>query len=151
MLEIISRNINLLFKFSCILMTIILISWCAYKYLLDDDVTLINFKPFHDTDNDIYPSVMLCFYNPFVVKQFNKYGPEINSTSKNAFKATVLREAYKRFLQGGHRSEQMAQIHYEDVTLDINKYFLGYHVRYSNGSSKTYNARNKCEPTDGRK
>lgn len=139
MFEINSSSFKVLFKMFCVVITINLVIWCAYKYSLDCDVTLVDFKKFHDDEKDIYPSVMLCFYNPFVNEKFENYGPEISSTT------------YKKFLQGENWSEKMTQVDYENVTIDINKYFLGYHVCYNSEEEdhRACNRLNKSTMKDG--
>ena len=130
-----SRILNVLFKLSCVFITISLIIFAIYKYLLDKDIAVIAFTKFHEQEKDIYPSVMLCFYNPFVSKQFVKYGSTINST------------VYKNFLRGEIWSQELANVDFDDVTLDIDKYFLKYRVLYSeqiqDTSYGTYSIMNK--------
>ena len=49
----------------CVFVAIALTCWCMYEYHLDNDVTDIILHKFHDTPNDILPSITLCDTDPF--------------------------------------------------------------------------------------
>ena len=121
-----AQNMRQTYNFLCLAATIAMASWCLYQYSLDEDVTLIDFKSFHASADDIYPTVLMCFYNPYVDIYLDNYGKKINVT------------AYKYFLQGKLSSKEMINIDYEKVTLDINDYFLGYEIMYTNNTIITY-------------
>ena len=39
-------------------------SLCVYKYLKNESVVSVSFKIFHDTPEDIYPRISICFEHP---------------------------------------------------------------------------------------
>ena len=103
----------------CFISTISLSTWCVYQYVLDEDLTQINFKRFHDEKVDVYPSVSLCFMNPYLSKEFE------HDTSNN-----ITLNQYLEFLQGIYWRPEMNNISYSKVTLNIMNYFMGYDVLY---------------------
>ena len=113
----------------CILVTIILSSWRIYQYSLDQDVTRINFRRFHSHKESIYPSTSLCFFDPYLPEKLEKYG---TTTSE-----------YVNFLQGRNWNETLLNVSYNDVTLDLRKYILGYDIWYSEKGCWLRKNRNK--------
>ena len=79
----------------------------------------------------------MCFYNPFVNAKLRGYGKAINST------------LYKSFLLGNIWSEEMSNIDYENVTININDYFLGYEIVYGNSTTITYDKFGENETING--
>ena len=53
------------FKGVCTFVAIVLTSWCLYEYQLDNDISDISLRKFHDTPDDIHPSITLCHKDPF--------------------------------------------------------------------------------------
>ena len=49
----------------CAFVAIALTSWCIHEYHLDKDVSNIMLRKFHDTEDDIHPSITLCRKDPF--------------------------------------------------------------------------------------
>ena len=54
-----------IFKFLCIVGTLVMVGYWLYKYSQNNDVTLIEFKSLEEISNLIYPELTLCIYNPF--------------------------------------------------------------------------------------
>ena len=94
-------------------------SWCIYQYFLDEDLTQVNFKRFHEKKEDIYPSISLCFLNPYLPEAFG-----------NNYETTISLHEYLQFLQGNLWKPEMLIIDYHNVSLDIKKYFIGYDILY---------------------
>ena len=88
----------------------------------DDDVSLVNYKQYHTTTDSIYPSLTLCFNNPFLNDKLEQYGTGINTTT------------YSNFLKGLHWDNRMTRIDYDEVTLDISKYLEEAKIVLANGS-----------------
>ena len=49
----------------CLVVAITLTSWCIYEYSMDRDVTEIRLRKFHETKEDVHPSITICSLNPF--------------------------------------------------------------------------------------
>ena len=52
---------ELFYQILCIAATIGMTSYCIHKYFKNESVVSVNTKEFHDSPNDIYPSISLCF------------------------------------------------------------------------------------------
>ena len=63
MLRVVWTFLKGLFVFSCIVGAVFMTVFLVYQYTLDEDVSSINFKHFHDTVQNVYPSITLCFGN----------------------------------------------------------------------------------------
>ena len=49
----------------CIIAFLYLLISCTHEYILNKDITTVSFKEFHADDDNIYPSVSLCFADVF--------------------------------------------------------------------------------------
>ena len=116
------RNWTRIFHFVCSICAFSLTCWCIYKYMKDEDVSLVNYKRYHSDENSIYPSLTLCFNNPFINDKLTEYGNGINTST------------YSKFLKGLHWDERMVNINYDNVTLDIDQYLEESKVVLSNGT-----------------
>ena len=103
----------------CVLCAILLSIWCIYQYFLDEDLTQVNFKRFHEEKEDIYPSISLCFMNPYL--------PEMLG---NNHKNNISFNEYLQFLQGNLWKPEILTIDYHKITLDIENYVIGYDILY---------------------
>ena len=92
------------FVLFCIVGGVFMTVYLVYQYTLDKDVSSINFKHFHDTAHNVYPSITLCFGNRMGGSFFN----DLTNSS-----------AYINFLSGCDN---------DDVRGDCNKWNYG--IRY---------------------
>ena len=104
-MTLITSTLYKIFHGVCIIMTIGLQIHCIYIFLLNEDVSIVQYQPFHAQKGNIYPSITLCIVNPFLEDELKKYGDGINTTS------------YSNFLAGEHWDERMLKIRYEGVTV----------------------------------
>ena len=86
----------------CVLCTITLSSWCLFEYTLDEDLAQIAYKEFHQTQEDIYPSVTFCLRNPFLKNKLLTYDPNLTSR----FYQNVLSGATSRTCRQGRPSNK---------------------------------------------
>ena len=129
------RNWTKVFHFICSTAAFSLTSWCIYKYIKDDDVSHVNYKRYHSDKDSIYPSLTLCFNNPFLNEKLEQYGDGINTTT------------YSKFLKGLYWDERMTKIDYDNVTLDIVRYLDQAKIVLANGS--LYHPRETFRPYVG--
>ena len=62
-----------LFNFTCFLSAFgMTIYWC-FKYWKDEDLCVIDYKHFDDTDDDVYPVLSLCFANVIIESKLKEY------------------------------------------------------------------------------
>ena len=108
--------------FLCTCAACILTCWCFYKYMKDDDVSLVNYKRYHSDKDSVYPSLTLCFNNPFLNDKLEDVGDGVNTTT------------YSKFLEGLHWDNRLVHINYDSVTLDIDEYLDGVRIVLANGT-----------------
>ena len=121
------KTIEYIFHFACIAATIVTTCWCVYIFYQDNDVCLVDFKQYNEEKEYIYPSFSLIFVNPFIEGRLNNYGDGINTST------------YSQFLEGKYWDERMFNISYDDVTINMDDYFLGYDIMLANLTLKSYN------------
>ena len=113
--EIMSHCFGLLTFICCAL-------WCTITYCTDNDICLVDFKLYNENPNHLYPSISILLINPFLDDKLKSYGEGINTT------------AYSTFLAGEYWDERMLYIDYDNVTIELNDYFLGYEMLSDNFS-----------------
>ena len=85
----------------CLLVAIALTSWCIYEYSMDRDVTEIKLRNFHDTKEDILPSITLCVLNPFWEEKYRSYIKDhVTFNVSNDKQADEVISDYKMLLGG---------------------------------------------------
>ena len=111
--QLIVKISKCMFHMMCGLATIIFTSYCIHQYLLDEDVSRINFKKFNSNENHIYPAITLCVTNPLLAEKLAHYGKGINLSS------------YNSFLKGNLWDDRMANINFDDVSVNFEDNLLG--------------------------
>ena len=101
------------FHLICTSATIFFVSFCLYKYSLNKDLSQVTFQEFHKTKENIYPSMTLCFANIFYEENLKEYG--IQSI-----------DDYTNYLNGEFWSDSMVDVDYDNVTINISDYLLGF-------------------------
>ena len=61
MLRLVWKFLKACFVLFCIVGAMFMTVWLVYKYTLDDDVSSIDFKYYHNRDKEFYPSITMCF------------------------------------------------------------------------------------------
>ena len=108
------------FYILCVFGTLSLtIYWC-YEFSLNEDLSVVRFKKFFQTNKDVYPTFSLCFNNPFLENHLDEYG--INKTT------------YSAFLAGEIFSGELMNINYSYVTINIIDYIKGYKIYFENAT-----------------
>ena len=108
----------------CFIVAAVLIGRGIYLYTLDDDLTLTTYTDYHSGENDVYPSISLCFGNIFDETELQKHG--VNSSE------------YENFLRGINVTKDLFNIPYEQVTLKPIDFLLGIEM-YQQLSNKKVN------------
>ena len=89
----------------CIFSVLGLTGWCVHRYMKNEDATELSFKKLHNSEEDIYPSITLCFNRPFLENQLHKYDPGLTINT------------YKEFLSGKAKNKKW-NVTYRDVKYD---------------------------------
>ena len=114
------------FRLVCMFFTIALTGWCLYKYILDEDVSLVAFAKFNDDKQSLYPALTMCFWNPFYNKKLKEFGSGINTST------------YSNFIQGNYWDNRMLSIDYDDVTVSLEDYMIEVGVQYGNFTTRIW-------------
>lgn len=120
------KKVSALFHVLCWSATTSVVSYWIYKYSLNDDLCVVDYKKFYEDPTNHYPMLSLCFENPFSSNKLNLISPEINETT------------YLQFLRGEYFSPEMLEIDYENVTIDIAEYVKKYFVYWRDGSMEVF-------------
>ena len=109
-----------LFKISCFIIVFCLVGVWVLKYMQDEDLCLVEYKPFGNTNQMGLPGASLCITEPFIEDKLNDHGT--NTT------------AYIKYLSGDYITENLASINYTNVTLNLGSNYIGTGLLHKNGS-----------------
>ena len=90
-------------------------------YLKNEDSVKVDLKTF-DIPEEQYPMISFCLGDPFIESALKRYNE------------TLTGEMYAHFLSGKSFSNELNDIHFHDVTLNLADFYLGSHVKFRNGS-----------------
>ena len=110
---------RIIFHLICFTATVFCTYKCYTKYQQNHSSFEIKFGKFHQDDNNLYPSISMCFSMPFKSEKLDQYMKGI--TNKN----------YSDFLLGNNNREKLFEVGYEDVSLQINDFFVQSKIRYT--------------------
>ena len=100
------------FHLMCIFSTAGLLFYCSYKYIQNKSTSLVDYRVYHQSEKDIYPSLSLCFQ-----------GMEIYDAHKlNEIYGIKEIKEYVEFLQGRVWKEDLLDVTYDDVTINLKDY-----------------------------
>lgn len=108
------------FVILCVFVTVSLCLYWCYKYNLNEDLSVVHYKQFYETNDDVFPTMSLCLGNPFSEQHLAEYG--VNKTS------------YLEFLKGKKFTKVMKNINYSRVTRDVVDFIKGYRIYFRNHS-----------------
>ena len=108
------------FVILCVFVTVSLCLYWCYKFNLNEDLSVVQYKKFYETNDDVFPTMSLCLGNPFSEQHLAEYG--VNKTS------------YLEFLKGKMFTKVMQKINYSRVTHDVPDFIKGYRIYFRNHS-----------------
>ena len=111
-----------LFKSCCAAATFVLLTMGLYRYLLDNDASVVDTRYFFQTDDDMFPVMSICFEQSFDGQFSLQGGRNINISM------------YKQHLLGIHFDEDLNLIDYHNVTTNISNYIIAHSFTYRNGT-----------------
>jgi hypothetical protein len=145
-----------IFRGICVICTISLTCWCIFEYTLNDDLVQIFYKEFHETQEDIYPSVTFCLRNPFLQDKLIKYDPNLTArfyegllsggdylcrqgrplNKLHSGRQTILDNEYEwcKYEHGSwvKRNETWFDIDYDEVTYHLEDFLINVIIRLTN-------------------
>ena len=114
------RIFTVTFQIICFIGVVVMVGFWFYKYEIEDrDIGVVDYELLEKADVEL-PIFSLCFEKPVLMDTLNDIDPEINTTT------------YLKYLEGEIDDDRMEHINYFNVTLDLNKYFLGAIIRFPN-------------------
>ena len=124
-----SSAFTYLFRFLCTVFTIGMVSYWCYTYDQDDDLCTVDYKPFDNSKATVFPTVSICFDNPFVDKKLKQVDKNLNSST------------YHQFLTGMIYGEMLMDVDYENATIQYSDYTEGYAqlIIFKTGNTSSYN------------
>ena len=100
-------KIGVLYELLCISGAVIMSVYCLMKYMKNESVVALNYTEFHASQEDVYPSITICFSNgvfgPFVDTEF------MNKTET----ANMIKE------WGNINNSMFGNISYDDITIAL--------------------------------
>ena len=133
-MSLFKRN-NLVVGFEILLWTISgsVILYLAYKYTLNEDLSVVDIIKFYQGPTDVFPVLSLCFMNPFPKSKLQNN--DINATN------------YVKYLKGQYFDETMHTADYQSIVMDVSEYVEEIYIKWKNGSYKSYTAENYGKKT----
>ena len=123
--------IRFLFKGACFATALIMVFYWIFEFAItDEDLSVVDYKNFHQESSISIPEVSLCIENPFIEEKLK----EINST--------LTTSKYINFLKGDIFDDKLKNIDYENVTINLSNFLLHSTVTWNNGSILMYNSLN---------
>ena len=113
-----------IFAFLCALTTFFMVVYWCYKFSLNDDLSMVSYEEYYRNEDDIRPTVSMCLENPFVKDRLDGYG--VNESS------------YLAFLEGKDFSNEILNVDFHQVTIDIVDYIKGYRLYFYNGTNAKF-------------
>ena len=120
----------------CALLAISLVLWCYSEYQKDHDVTEIMLRTFHESSDDILPSITICHKNPFGYHNVDdKINDEITFQRYRMFIAGStedfdrIRDEFDNDTQFHQHIDDLNAIDYDDVTLDLNDLISEFNIK----------------------
>ena len=122
------KTINSIFHGVCLVATFSLVVYWMYMFSLNEDTSLVQYKRYYEDKEDVYPTLSLCFRNPFSDQKLGREGADLNRT------------AYFQFLNGDYITPKIKNIDYKSITLNISASIIRYWISYHDGSDQYYEA-----------
>ena len=120
-----SKPLQACFEAVCFIGTFTMIVYWLYKYELDEDICVIKYHEYFETQNDVFPVLSMCFTDIFQEDQLSKY--DLNAST------------YHEILSGSKVFDNTSsQINFTEATIDIQDYIIRYMVVWKNGSVLPY-------------
>ena len=100
--------------------TVIMYVYWIYEFNMNEDLTVVSYREFYQTHDDIFPAVSLYLYNSSLKERLSEYG--------------IKESCYKDFLKEEYFSEKMLQVEYRNVIIDISDLIKGHRIYFINST-----------------
>ena len=119
-----------IFNIICLAVAVALIIYWLYEFSLNKDVSSIDYKRYHDTDNDQYPLLSLCFKNFLSNKKLKQQNTRTNKSE------------YLDFITGNYFKSQLLEIDFQNVSKNISEYIIGSYFNKKDGRKEYHGDKN---------
>ena len=121
------KAFTLIFQLLCILLALLLAYLCYCEFLRNEDFCVVSFKKMYNEDENVYPSLTICFTSPFDEIKMQQYHQNLNYTM------------YEEHIFGHSKSNNsLHNISYDYVSIDFKKY-IQYVKIITNKRDELYN------------
>ena len=128
-----------LFNFLCFLGTVVLVSRCVYQYILDYDVTQVEYPRFHEIDGSIHPSTTFCFQKPLKFVRSNGW---CTNTEPNAITDKIRKFCKRTKYRDAQLRMEFNHSYYDEMSLNLEEYLARITVKLQNNGFLKYKFRN---------
>ena len=111
-----TKSIRSCFHLLCIVLTVSLLSYCSVKFSWNESTSMVDFRSYHESEKDIYPSISLCFNN-----MENPHGIYKTDTLNQTYGITDP-SRYIELLEGDNWDTSLLHIDYDKVTMSLEDY-----------------------------
>ena len=115
------KTVHGCFKITCLLATLIAIGYWCYKFSLDEDVCLIDYKTYYEEAENSFPVMSLCF-------PLNK---QLANYSENTMSASTMNLFLKQKTMTSRKEKEV----FNNLKIDLNEYIKSVWVRWLNGTT----------------
>ena len=100
-----------------------MVGYWFYKFQKNEDISVIEYKPFKDAENTLYPELNFCLVNPFLSNELNNISQGLD------------RRMYFDYLLGNFpANETFENISYEEVTINFFDYLYSIRLEWKDKS-----------------
>ena len=114
-----------LFEIGCTLVACTLAVYWIYEFGLNKDLCSIDYRMYHDYDEDYYPSLSLCFPNFIDDHKLKEKLPQSNLSE------------YLSFLKGDVFDPNLLKIDFQSIATNVSDYLIKYIIDYRNQNMET--------------
>ena len=114
--EITWKVFNIFFQMVCLSVAVSLAFLCYLEFIRDEDFCEVSFKNLYKENENMLPSVSMCFTSPIYNENLQKYGKGLNYTT------------YEDIIVGQHNEEKLSSINFEDVSMHLQEYIKHFKV-----------------------
>ena len=116
-------RIRLFFSGICWFTAVSFAAYCLYIFNKNEDLCTVHFMKYYASNEDVFPSLSLCFKNPFIGNNLSTKNDVVNET------------LFLQFLKGRYYIPTFASIGYQDVKMNISEHFDEYWIKFRDGYS----------------
>lgn len=118
------NSLRCFFNLACFSVAFGMSMYWIYKFSKDEDLTNVDFKPLTSSLSEgEFPMISICFRNPFIASKLKEYD------------ASLAQDDYVQILKGERPYNGSRKIDFEDVSIDLAKFYLADAIWFRNGTT----------------